>query len=100
MQINKKIRLFIELARLDKPIGIYLLLWPSLLGLLLGVIQSGSVDFKNYIIVILGSVLVRSCGCVINDINDYKIDKGFVGKLSKNSIVKDLDSIFSIVCLS
>jgi 4-hydroxybenzoate polyprenyltransferase len=70
-----KIRSFYELARLDKPIGIYLLLWPSLLGLLLGGLEAGSVNFKNYLIVIIGSILVRSCGCVINDISDYKFDK-------------------------
>ena len=70
-----KIRSFYELARLDKPIGIYLLLWPSLLGLLLGGIEAGSVNFENYLIVIIGSILVRSCGCVINDISDYKFDK-------------------------
>ena len=73
--MNKKIISYIELARLDKPIGIYLLLWPSLLGLLLGSIQSGTVNVKNYLIVIIGSILVRSCGCVINDISDSKIDK-------------------------
>ena len=73
--MNKKIISFIELARLDKPIGIYLLLWPSLLGLLLGAIQSQTIDFINYLIVIIGSILVRSCGCVINDISDSKIDK-------------------------
>ena len=73
--MNKKIISFIELARLDKPIGIYLLLWPSLLGLLLGGIQSGTVNVKNYLIIIIGSILVRSCGCVINDISDSKIDK-------------------------
>ena len=73
--MNKKIISFIELARLDKPIGIYLLLWPSLLGLLLGAIQSETIDFMNYLIVIVGSILVRSCGCVINDISDSKIDK-------------------------
>ena len=73
--MNKKIISFIELARLDKPIGIYLLLWPSLLGLLLGAIQSQTTDFINYLIVIIGSILVRSCGCVINDISDSKIDK-------------------------
>jgi 4-hydroxybenzoate polyprenyltransferase len=60
---------------LDKPIGIYLLLWPSLLGLLLGGVHAGSIDIINYLIVIVGSILVRSCGCVINDISDYKFDK-------------------------
>ena len=70
-----KIQGFIELTRLDKPVGIYLLFWPSFTGLLLGAINSGSIEFKNYFILIIGTVLVRSCGCIINDINDYKFDR-------------------------
>ena len=70
-----KIQGFIELTRLDKPVGIYLLFWPSFIGLLLGVIDRGSIEFKNYLILIIGTVLVRSCGCIINDINDYKFDR-------------------------
>ena len=72
--MRTKIRSFIELARLDKPIGIYLLLWPSLLGYVLAGINS-ELQFRNFLIVVMGSILVRSCGCVINDISDYKIDK-------------------------
>ena len=73
--MNKnKIQSLIELARLDKPIGIYLLLWPSLLGLILAGINS-EISIKSILIVIIGSILVRSCGCVINDISDYKIDR-------------------------
>ena len=71
---KNKLKSFIELARIDKPIGIYLLLWPAILGLLL----AGTIDeikIINLLIVIIGSILVRSCGCVINDISDYKIDK-------------------------
>ena len=70
-----KIQGFIELTRLDKPVGIYLLFWPSFIGLLLGIIDRGSIEFKNYFILIIGTVLVRSCGCIINDINDYKFDR-------------------------
>ena len=70
-----KIQGFIELTRLDKPVGIYLLFWPSFIGLLLGTIDRGSIEFKNYFILIIGTVLVRSCGCIINDINDYKFDR-------------------------
>lgn len=66
---------YIRLSRLDKPIGIYLLLWPSVLGLLLAVLNEGYIDFKNYLIVIAGAILVRSCGCVINDISDHKFDR-------------------------
>ena len=72
--MKNKIYSFIEIARLDKPIGIYLLLWPSLLGYVLAGINS-ELEFKNFLIVVFGSILVRSCGCVINDISDYKIDK-------------------------
>ena len=84
--MNKKISSYIELARLDKPIGVYLLLWPSLLGLLLGELQSGSINYKNYIIVIIGSVLVRSCGCIINDISDFRIDK-YIARTSNRPLV-------------
>ena len=66
---------YINLSRLDKPIGIYLLLWPSLLGLFLGGLNEGYIDFKNYVIVIVGAILVRSCGCVVNDIFDHKFDR-------------------------
>ncbi len=74
-RMKSKILNYSRLARLDKPIGIYLLLWPSLLGLLLGVISRGSIDFENILIVVVGSILVRSCGCVINDISDRNFDK-------------------------
>ena len=72
--MRNKIRSLYELARLDKPIGIYLLLWPSLLGYVLAGINS-ELKLKNFLIVVIGSIIVRSCGCVINDISDYKIDK-------------------------
>lgn len=72
--MKNKLQPFIELARLDKPVGIYLLLWPSLLGLILSG-TSTQIQLKNILIVLIGSILVRSCGCIINDISDYKIDK-------------------------
>jgi len=71
---RNKLKSYIEIARIDKPIGIYLLLWPSVLGLLIaGTINE--IKIIDVFIVIIGSILVRSCGCVINDISDYKIDK-------------------------
>jgi 4-hydroxybenzoate polyprenyltransferase len=70
-----KLMIYLRLARLDKPVGIYLLLWPSLMGLLLGGLNESYIDFENYLIVLAGAILVRSCGCVINDISDHKFDK-------------------------
>ena len=71
---RNKLKSYIEIARIDKPIGIYLLLWPSVLGLLIaGTINE--IKIIDLLIIIIGSILVRSCGCVINDISDYKIDK-------------------------
>ena len=70
-----KLMIYLRLARLDKPVGIYLLLWPSLIGLMLGIRNSGIYELKDFFIVLIGSILVRSCGCVINDISDYKFDK-------------------------
>ena len=75
MQMISKLMIYLRLARLDKPVGIYLLLWPSLMGLMLGGLNEGYIDFENYLIVLAGAILVRSCGCVINDISDYKFDK-------------------------
>ena len=73
--MNSKLMIYFKLARLNRPIGIYLLLWPSLMGLMLGGISSDIYDVKNFFIVLIGAILVRSCGCVINDISDHKFDK-------------------------
>ena len=61
-----------ELMRLDKPIGIYLLMWPALLALVIS--SGGSFSYQNVFIVIFGSILIRSIGCVINDIWDKDLD--------------------------
>lgn len=63
---------FIQLARLDKPIGIYLLLWPTLWAL--WVAGEGSPSLANVAIFVLGVLLMRAAGCVINDFADRKID--------------------------
>ena len=73
----KNLKLFIELTRLNKPIGFMLLFWPCLWGLTL------SYDFNNelntyikYLILFLsGSILMRSAGCIVNDITDKKFDQ-------------------------
>ena len=71
--IAKKISGFIGITRLDKPIGIYLLLWPALIALLIS--TEASINYSFVIIIVVGSILVRSTGCVINDIFDMEFDK-------------------------
>jgi 4-hydroxybenzoate polyprenyltransferase len=61
-----------KLMRLDKPIGILLLLWPTLWGLWLA--ADGLPDLFILTVFVLGTVLMRSAGCVINDYADRNID--------------------------
>ncbi|WP_236199266.1 4-hydroxybenzoate octaprenyltransferase [Pseudomonas pseudonitroreducens] len=63
---------FIQLTRMDKPIGIYLLLWPTLWALWMA--SGGMPSAKNLVIFIVGTVLMRMAGCVINDFADRKLD--------------------------
>ena len=73
--INKyftKSKPFLELMRLNKPVGIYLLLWPTLWALWIA--AKGIPDFSVLIIFTLGVVFMRSAGCVINDYADRNVD--------------------------
>lgn len=63
---------WVRLMRLDKPIGILLLLWPTLWALLLA--SEGRPSLNNVVIFILGTIVMRSAGCVINDYLDCDID--------------------------
>jgi len=67
-----KIKPFIELMRLNKPVGIYLLLWPTLWALWIA--AKGIPDFSVLVIFTLGVIFMRSAGCVINDYADRKVD--------------------------
>jgi 4-hydroxybenzoate polyprenyltransferase len=64
---------YARLMRLDKPIGIFLLLWPTLWALLIA--SEGHPDQKILIIFVLGVILMRSAGCVINDYADRDFDR-------------------------
>ena len=63
---------WIRLMRFDKPIGIYLLLWPTYWGLWFA--SNGQPSLKNLIIFSLGVVVMRAAGCVINDYADRHVD--------------------------
>ena len=73
----KQIKIFIELTRLNKPIGFMLLFWPCAWGLTLGYNFNLETNLylKNLILFFLGSVLMRSAGCIFNDIIDRDLDK-------------------------
>jgi 4-hydroxybenzoate polyprenyltransferase len=72
MNLAKKLDAYERLMRLDKPIGILLLLWPTLWALWLA--SRGIPDWITLLIFITGAVLMRSAGCVMNDIADRKYD--------------------------
>lgn len=69
---SKNMPHYLKLMRIDRPIGIYLLLWPTLWSLWLA--AGGLPSLKNLLIFSAGVVLMRSAGCVINDYADRKID--------------------------
>ena len=73
----KQLNLFIELTRLKRPIGFMLLFWPCAWGLTLAYDFSNNLnDYLFYLILFfLGSVLMRSAGCIVNDISDKEFDK-------------------------
>jgi len=72
-----QLKLFIDLTRLKKPIGYMLLFWPCAWGLTLA--YDFTKDLNNYffylILFFLGAVLMRSAGCIVNDILDKEFDK-------------------------
>ena len=76
----KQLNLFIELTRLKKPIGFMLLFWPCAWGLTLAYDFSNNLNnyFFYLALFFLGSVLIRSAGCIVNDISDKEFDKKVV----------------------
>jgi len=65
-------RNYLQLMRLDKPVGIWLLLWPTLWGLWLA--GEGHPDGGVFAVFVIGVVVMRSAGCVLNDLVDRNID--------------------------
>ena len=93
---------YLTLMRVDRPIGTYLLLWPTLSALWLA--AGGFPDIKLLIIFILGTFLMRSAGCVINDYADRHVD-GLVERTAKRPLAtgkvtpKAALLLFSALCL-
>ena len=71
------VKLFIELTRLNKPIGYMLLFWPCIWGLTIAYEFTSELETYLFYILLffLGAVLMRSAGCIVNDITDKNFDK-------------------------
>ena len=83
-RIIRKLNAYHRLMRLDKPIGILLLLWPTLWGLFIA--GKGEPDWIISLIFVAGTVLMRSAGCVMNDIADSQYD-GLVARTQYRPLV-------------
>ena len=67
-----KAKAYWQLTRMNRPIGTLLLLWPTLWSLIIA--AKGMPDFDVLVVFVLGVILMRSAGCVINDFADRKVD--------------------------
>ncbi len=82
LSLKDKLYAYIQLTRFDKPVGIELLLWPTLWGVLLAAMgqaqqqgeTAGLPSLKVFILFALGAILMRAAGCAINDFADRKVD--------------------------
>ncbi|MDC0043964.1 4-hydroxybenzoate octaprenyltransferase [Candidatus Pelagibacter sp.] len=99
----KQLNLFIELTRLRRPIGFMLLFWPCAWGLTLAYdfTLNNNKYFFYLILFFLGSVLMRSAGCIINDITDKEYDKKVERTknrpIASGSVSVKLGIIYSII---
>lgn len=82
MTLKEKLHAYMQLTRFDKPVGIELLLWPTLWGVMLAAMGqaqrqgeiAGLPSLKVFVIFALGAILMRAAGCAINDFADRKVD--------------------------
>ena len=102
----KQLNLFIELIRLKKPIGFMLLFWPCTWGLTIAYNFSNNINIYFYYLFLffLGSVLMRSAGCIVNDIMDEEFDKKVERTknrpIASGKVSKELGLIYTLIlCL-
>ena len=99
----KQLNLFIELTRLKRPIGFMLLFWPCAWGLTLAYNFSNTLNnyFFYLLLFFLGSVLMRSAGCIVNDISDKEFDKMVVRTknrpLASNKVSIKLAILYTVI---
>ena len=87
--IPSKIKSLLDLIRFDKPIGFLLLVWPcwfSLASLPINPLD----NLKWYFFFLVGSFLMRSAGCIVNDLVDIKIDKKIERTSQRPLVIKSV----------
>jgi len=98
--VSQKLDAYGKLMRVDRPVGTYLLLWPTLTALWLA--AEGLPDIKILLIFIAGVFLTRSAGCVINDFADRKVDghvKRTAGRPLPSGLVSSKEAVALFVAL-
>ncbi len=99
---GRRLCVYAELMRLHRPIGIFLLLWPTLWALWIA--GDGRPQWNNVVIFVLGVILMRSAGCVINDFADRNLD-GQVARTVGRPLVtgratfREALILFAVLCL-
>jgi len=91
-----KIRFYLALTRLNRPIGIYLLLWPTLGALIIA--ADGRPSSTNWLIFTLGVIVMRSAGCIINDLADRNFD-GLVERTKSRPLATGIVSVTEALIL-
>ena len=97
-----KLQAYISLTRINRPVGVYLVLWPALWGLWLA--SSGVPNLWILLIFVFGAILMRSAGCVINDFADRNLD-GQVARTCNRPLAtgvlssKEALVFFGVLCL-
>ena len=95
--IAKKIKYLSDLIRLDKPIGFLLLLWPCWFAL--ANLQQNNLELiKWYIYFFFGAFLMRSAGCIVNDLIDINLDKK-IERTAERPLTSKKVSIFEAIVL-
>ncbi|MDG2273120.1 MAG: 4-hydroxybenzoate octaprenyltransferase [Halioglobus sp.] len=96
MAISSKTRALLQLIRFDKPVGILLLLWPTLWALWLA--AQGVPNYELLAIFVAGTFLTRSAGCIINDIADRNLD-GAVARTNARPLVTGVVTVREAIAL-
>ena len=96
--IPKKISYFLDLIRFNKPIGFLLLMWPCWFGL-----AYSNKDYYDliylYLLFFLGAFLMRSAGCIINDLIDIKIDRKITRTMNRPLASNNISILSALIFL-